>query len=167
MELTAFQKEWCTKLLEKLMAKKMSIPFHDVLGTGINVFGEIKPSGICLNVVKQRLKDNKYRSMAEFGSDVNKVWRNAFDNFKPDTIMHAIATNLSKWFDKRFTGYPRTEKELFIYELRKLSVKLDYLAISAPAYDMLGAAAKARDSSIKSLDKHSSQKDEFEEILSD
>lgn len=127
-----FQKAWCLETLNELLANKLSLPFHDSLGSGLTILrptnADFKSEESCtltLKKIKENLLRDKYKRMKDFGNDVNEVWRYAFLNFKETSIFYISTKILSDWFRNKFDNRPRTKEEKWLTDAQQLQTDLD------------------------------------------
>ena len=131
-----FQLEWCQNLLDKLMKKNISKPFHYQLSLFLSANlsdNQIKQDpNHNLTYISNQLSEGRYKSPLEFGIAVNQVLEDGYLNFKPNSILYNITDMLYKWFNKKIKFYPRLKQELWIDSLSHLQAKLEKLIESAP-----------------------------------
>ena len=158
-----FQQKWCLDLLNQLMAKNISKPFHcefsdtkiDIIYSAGNKDNSIQQNPTqTLNYVLKKLKEKRYKSPYEFGTDVNRVFEAGFYNFKKNTLIYNATLMLSEWFNKKMEHYPRSETELWIDSLFKLRDHLDKLLQTTPEPTSSPSRLKSTDSKHHDKNKH-------------
>ena len=168
-----FQQKWCLDLLNQLMSKNISNPFHrefsdtklDIIYSAGNKENSIqqKPTQT-LNYVSKKLKENKYKSPYEFGCDVNKVFAAGFYNFKQNTIIYNATLMLSEWFNKKIQHYPRTKEELWIDSLHKIQGQLEKLMQTIPNQGTSSSHLKSSEHKHHNKNKNKKPKKDPEEL---
>ena len=137
-QMNDFQQKWCKDLLDQLMAKNISRPFHDDMRNYPFTLISQKENPIqqnstqTLKFISKKLNDKKYKTPYDFGCDVNKVFEVGFFNFKQNSLIYNSALMLSEWFNKKMQHYPRTEEELWVDSLYDLKKKLAKLIETIP-----------------------------------
>lgn len=135
--LPQYQKNWCINIMNKLDKKAISEPFkHKEESDQVKGFYSEKDN-IDLETIRNKLQDNKYDTVIEFGCDVRQVFYNALDTFQPTDHRYMMAHELQDWFEKKFNNFPRTAQEKWYMKLNKTRKKIK---------KMLEEAKKANDS---------------------
>lgn len=140
MVLPDFQREWCIKMINKINKMEISMPFRSELTReyGINKdIIDIVKTPMDLSIVRERLENNLYNNIDEFGRDVRLIWGNTLKIFRKGSSVYAMAADLSNWFEKRFNNYPRNQVEEWFILFHKTRADLIDLVNTCPGRERL------------------------------
>ena len=136
LKMNDFQQEWCKKILDKLMEKNISKPFHYQLSSFLerNQADDLiqQAPNHNLTYISNQLSEGKYKSPYEFGVAVNEVFEDGIFNFRENSMMFNISVMLSEWFNKKIKSYPRAKQELWVDALFHLQDKISKLLREVP-----------------------------------
>ncbi|CAG8709511.1 16306_t:CDS:2, partial [Racocetra fulgida] len=87
------------EILNRLKSHPSSLPFHEpVNGDDVPDYYDIIKDPMDLSTVLKRIENNRYRSLLEFATDMQKIWNNAKIYNKSDTIFYKSAVELEGIF---------------------------------------------------------------------
>ena len=86
-----------------------------------------------LNIIKNSLENNKYKTVDEFVKDVNLVWENGKKNKSPENLQRIMAEEASLWFNNKMKKLPQNEMEEWIYKSTKYSKSINEILQYFPA----------------------------------
>ncbi|KAK8893854.1 hypothetical protein M9Y10_022283 [Tritrichomonas musculus] len=134
-KLSDFQLKQCLKILDKLEEKSISKPFQRNLAENFGLpepIREYLEKPIDLSTIRDRLKNNKYKTIQEWGRDVFLVFDNVLCLFHVGSPINAMAKDLRNWFEKKLKNFPRTRNEKWLIEFNSTHEKLQKLVDSYP-----------------------------------
>ena len=132
--MTDFQKKYCLRMLDKIEKHPISELFRDKPSAIDDRYSTslIEPEKYMdLKIVRKKLEEGQYKCINDWGSDVRMIWKNAQDNY-PDSAISLMAADLSRWFEKRWGEYPRTEEEQWAKKLKKVEASVRNLTSKFP-----------------------------------
>ncbi|EAY22375.1 Bromodomain containing protein [Trichomonas vaginalis G3] len=127
MTLTKFQVDKCAKLIEKLLAKPICLPFIDLVDPdkdGAPDYLQIIKEPMSLHEVQKKLKNNSYSTIDQFVRDVNLIWSNAKEYNGADTLFSHMAMEAKIWFDGKMKQFSNTPEEEWTRKIQRTTQKL-------------------------------------------
>ena len=145
-----FQRHFCERILEKLEKRPICKFFLEVNPAALEkpIYEKNPKDAYDLACVKRRLNSGYYKTVNEWAIDVRKVWKSRPKN---DIERHYdnIAEELSKYFEKKWNDYPRSERELWTQEMDKLRKKVVKISDSMPIWKDLIMTTRKEEEQIK------------------
>jgi hypothetical protein len=95
----------CLNLVQKLKKHNCSAPFLlpvDVEGLGLYDYYDVVQEPMDLSTVEKKLKNGEYSSVHEFGTDIRKIWNNAFNYNTEASSIYQMTTKMSSYFERLF-----------------------------------------------------------------
>lgn len=134
-EMTLFQKQYCLNMLDKLQKHPISELFLEqpnYTDKRFSGYTDKPKKPMDLKKVREKIKDNQYKCINEWGTDVRLVWSNIISCYPSDSPLTKMAQTLSSWFEERWKDYPRTEQEQWVQKLKKVQDSFSYLKDNFP-----------------------------------
>ena len=97
----------CTQFLKAIMSNKNAGPFNepvDFVALGVPDYPNIIKHPMDFGTVEGQLAAAKYDSVEHLAADCRLVFSNARTFNPPDHIIHKMATDLSKFFEKKYSS---------------------------------------------------------------
>lgn len=130
------EKEFCLNFTQKLIDCELSIAFVHPVDRHAEYAPEyfrIIEHPMDLTTVKNKIIDEKYKSVEEWHGDINLIWKNAVTFNKKPSLLFFVADFLQKKCDRHLSKIPRTKQDLLLMKLDKVNNKLTKLL----AFDMV------------------------------
>ena len=139
--------------MKKIQEMQTSKPFEELppqnepLG---QQFRDLIDGPIDLKTVRQKLRDQEYKSVIEWGSEMRRVfwgWISFYQNEERERghPIVQMAMDLQNWFEKKFNAYPRSKNEQWLMKLDKARRKCDKLIQTAPPMELLPEYFECKD----------------------
>ncbi|KAH0788893.1 Bromodomain containing protein [Histomonas meleagridis] len=112
--LSDYDKDWCTRIHQELLKKPISNPFKmpvDPVRDGAENYFEIVKNPMDLNTIKNKIHDNKYKTVEEFVADIHLICDNAIKFNGENSMFAYIANDLRTWIDEQFKKKPNSHEE--------------------------------------------------------
>lgn len=110
--LTSSEKKIAEGILDKIYSRKISQPFVrpvDPINDNCPNYDEIIKTPMCLNSVKEKLKNSFYDSLESWVKDVELIWSNAMTYNSPSSPIYVMAEDLQVYFRKKIAKINKTE----------------------------------------------------------
>jgi hypothetical protein len=130
-----FQKAYCLKMLDKIEKRPISVFFRDPMSSETEYMSgylERPKKPMDLRAVRKAVLDGTYKTINEWGADIRLIWSNAQYCYPQDSPISMMAAELSAWFEKKSTEYPRSEQENWMKKVKKLRVRVRELHETMP-----------------------------------
>lgn len=95
----------CTQFMKSIMSNKNAGPFNepvDYIALGVPDYPNIITHPMDFGTIEQKLSSGQYSTVDQLAADCRLVFTNARTFNPPDHIIHKMASDLSKFFDKKF-----------------------------------------------------------------
>lgn len=95
----------CQQFIKSIMSNKNAGPFNepvDFIALGVPEYPQIIANPMDFGTIEQRLSAGEYSSVDQLASDCRLVFSNARTFNPPDHIIYKMATDLSKFFERKF-----------------------------------------------------------------
>ena len=135
--MNGFQHQFCTRIMDKLEARPICKFFIEVKPANLDRTLYFREHSRDTNApfdlagVRQKLANGEYKSVNEWAMDIRYIWTHTRP--KNDTEQHydAIASELLRYFEKKWAEFPRSERENWARQLKKAG------ALAAKVYDKM------------------------------
>merc|ERR1711865_1313258 len=97
----------CTSFVKAIMSNKNAGPFNepvDFVALGVPDYPEIIKKPMDFGTIERQLASGKYDSAESLAAECRLVFSNARTFNPPDHIIHKMATDLSKFFEKKYNS---------------------------------------------------------------
>jgi hypothetical protein len=131
MPLTEWQRRWCLQVMDRIRAKPISGPFQRESSRELGLSANIEHY-LDLDSIGEQLEDGRYHTVQDWICDVRYIWAAAQRLFREGTPVHAMAADLSTWFERKFAEFPRCLAEQWLADFRSTRGKLRALVDSYP-----------------------------------
>jgi hypothetical protein len=131
MLLTEWQRRWCLEVMDRIRARPISGPFQRESSKELGLSTNVKQY-LDLDSIREQLEDGRYDTVQDWICDVRYIWAAAQRLFREGTPVHAMAIDLSRWFERRFAEFPRCQAEQWLADFRSTHTKLRDLVDSYP-----------------------------------
>lgn len=132
---TRIELEFCKEFTEKLYNHPLAIaflrPVNPQVDDAPNYFQKIQHP-MDLGTIKMNLANNVYTNSTTWKQDIRLVWDNAKLYNDKKTLIHQAADKLKNKCDKMLKVIPKTESELWEYQIAKINKKIKSLLEQSP-----------------------------------
>jgi hypothetical protein len=128
-------KDRCMKILEELFSHPISEVFRDPVDPirdEVPDYLEVIQIPSDLTTVRNRLRNDRYRSLQDFKRDVNLIWENAVQYNGRPSLPAYIADELSRIFRRRFSALEEPPTDQWINDYLKSRSVICKLFRNAP-----------------------------------
>ncbi|OHS94903.1 Bromodomain containing protein [Tritrichomonas foetus] len=127
---------FCKNFTKKLIKCELTIAFASPIDRNADWapdYFRIIEHPMDLSTIENKLEDSEYKTVEEWRSDINLIWKNAMTfNKKPSPLFY-VADFLQKKCDKNLAIIPRTENDVLMIRLEKANRRMTkLLAFDAP-----------------------------------
>ena len=122
MTLNDFQREWCLKIVEKLMSLDICKYFIEMVDPEKDQapgYYDIITEPMALGEVKKRLETGEYQDLASFKREVNLIWQNAVEYNGADSFFADMAKEASLWFQRKMKCFPLSSTEEWLWKVQR------------------------------------------------
>lgn len=138
MTLSEFQREWCLKIVEKLMSLDICKYFIEMVDPEKDQapgYYDIITEAMALGEVKRRLESCEYQDLASFKRDVNLIWQNAVEYNGEESFFADMAKEASLWFNNKMKHLPASSTEEWLLKVQR-TIRNFHETLSHPPGDL-------------------------------
>jgi hypothetical protein len=129
-QMDEFQRSYCHKMLDKIEKRPVAQFFKEPLTADseyMSGYVEVPQRPMDLGTIRKKLNSGAYSTISEWGADVRQIWWNAQSIYPKESPIHIIAHELSDWFERKWSEYPRTRQEQWMKKVTKLGRLVKWL----------------------------------------
>ena len=120
-----FQTQFCTHIMDKLERRPICQFFIEVKPSNLDRTFYVREHAREANTpcdltgVRSKLTKGEYKSVNEWAMDIRYIWTHTRPKNDVEGHYDTIAGELLKYFEKKWTDFPRSEQELWSREFKK------------------------------------------------
>ena len=133
--LSEYDRAWCNKILAELLKNPLTLPFRNPVNVERDKapdYYSIIKKPMSFSVIKKKLIAGEYKSVKEFGNDVNLIAQNAIKYNGENSMFGYMAQDIAIWVDKKIQGKPQNNDEEWRLHLTQVVQKLRSHIDNAP-----------------------------------
>jgi hypothetical protein len=130
-----FERRKCLELTTRMGNMDLCRPFKDKVDPirdGAPDYLEIVKNPMDLTTARKAVANSEYKSISEWATSINQIWKNAMLYNHEGTLIFLIAQEMEQWFRKKLDNLPRTKDEEWMRLLKKSSKRMFDLSQHPP-----------------------------------
>lgn len=137
-----YDREWCTKVLKRLMAWKIARPFLrpvDPQRDHAPDYYEKITRPVDFESIRENLRAGKYASAEQFKDDVDQLCANGVTYNGQNSLLGLFCVDIRRFMQKKYSEKARDKRDQWFKKLARVSKKLREHTENAPVAGSEGA----------------------------
>ena len=153
MSYTGYNKQWCERIYNELIRKKLTIPFRnpvDPVRDGAENYFDIVQTPMDLSTIGKKMNSKQYKRIQEFIDDVNLMCDNAILFNHQESLIGYMAADIKEWVAKQIQNKTNSPEEEWEKRLENVINKLQKHISKSPALHKNGGKSNENEKDEKS-----------------